>query len=628
MLKMKRILFIYKGLAYNQPKFYSSTIWNPNGIVIANSSIIGTNPYGMFINKNDIIYVIGRSNTTIYIWMNNSLNPTTSISTNPLSPFAIFVTSNNEIYTGPRNTPYTVNVWTVNGSYNQSIVAYATSQSYGLFVDINNTLYISLHDEHKIVSKSLQSSSSNVSTVVAGTGSSGNSPNSFNGPHGVFVDTNFDLYVADTHNDRIQFFQSGQQNGITIAGIGSLNVTITLNDPEQVILDFDKNLFIVDRGNDRIVASGSNGFRCILGCTGSSGSTNDKFLYPVSMAFDSCGNIYVADYSKHTVQKFLRLTNDTSLTSYNQPTFCSNPTWNSNATTFANNYTIGGDPHALYVDTNNTIYAVNRAKGQILIWMNNSSVPDIVLYTQLSSSSYSIFVTTDGDIYVDDSNSIKKIVKTNSYTNNSILIANVSSIIYGLFIDINNTLYCSMYNQNQVVKKWLNDNSSAMITVAGNGSAGSASNSLTNPFGIFVDINFDLYIADRGNNRIQLFQLGQLTGITVVGSTSTTPTISLFVPMYVILDRNKYLFVSDSSNNRIIGSDENGFRCVVGCSNSPGSASNQLNFPRSIAFDSFGNLFVADRVNNRIQKFTLSSDLCNSKIRITHKNIRHFYFII
>jgi len=305
--------------------------------------------------------------------------------------------------------------------------------------------------------------------------------------------------------------------------------------------------------------------------------------------------------------------------SYNQPIFPTNSTWNQNATTFANSGQIGSEPCGLYIDTNNSIYTINCDNGRILIWMNNSNDPNLILYTQLSSYACSIFVTTNGQIYVGDFPSIKQIIQfSNSYSNQTTTIANVSSYyISGLFVDLNNTLYCSMDYGHQVVKKSLNSNSSTMITVAGNGSVGSTSNLLNKPNGIFVDTNFDLYVADSNNNRIQLFRLGQLNGITVAGNTSPNLTISLNWPTNVILDGNKYLFITDCGNHRIIGSDENGFRCIVACSGSAGSGSNQLNIPLSIAFDSFGNLFVVDYDNNRIQKFRLLSNLSNSKRKTT-----------
>ena len=92
----------------------------------------------------------------------------------------------------------------------------------------------------------------------------------------------------------------------------------------------------------------------------------------------------------------------------------SNSTWNQTATTFAS----GTNPYALYIDTNNSIYTINKNNGRILIWMNNSNDTNLILYAQLSSSQCSIFVTTNGQIYVGHSNSIKQIIQfSNSYSN-------------------------------------------------------------------------------------------------------------------------------------------------------------------------------------------------------------------
>ena len=123
--------------------------------------------------------------------------------------------------------------------------------------------------------------------------------------------------------------------------------------------------------------------------------------------------------------------------------FVSNSTWSPNAATFANSFTIGTDTLGLYIDTNNSIYTINRDNGQILIWMNNSNDTNIILYTQLSDSR-SIFVTANREIYVGDYLTIKQIIKSNSnsYSNQTISIANVSFLsIYGLFVDLNNLYY-------------------------------------------------------------------------------------------------------------------------------------------------------------------------------------------
>jgi sugar lactone lactonase YvrE len=160
-----------------------------------------------------------------------------------------------------------------------------------------------------------------------------------------------------------------------------------------------------------------------------------------------------------------------------------------------------------------------------------------------------------------------------------------------------------MGSEHRVVKKSLKDpEMTSVIVAAGTGSEGSAFNELNVPWGIFVDVNFDLYVADCFNDRVQLFQSGESNGITVAGSTSPNPTIDLSCPIGIVLDAEKYLFIVDSLNNRIVGSSLNGFRCLVGCYESD-SQSNRLNEPISFSFDRSGNIFVADQLNSRIQKF-------------------------
>src|SRR6218665_922176 len=47
-----------------------------------------------------------------------------------------------------------------------------------------------------------------------------------------------------------------------------------------------------------------------------------------------------------------------------------------------------------------------------------------------------------------------------------------------------------------------------VITVAGGNSSGSGTNQLSNPHGIFIDANENIYIADLANHRIQKWVLG------------------------------------------------------------------------------------------------------------------------
>lgn len=295
--------------------------------------------------------------------------------------------------------------------------------------------------------------------------------------------------------------------------------------------------------------------------------------------------------------------------SYNQPTFSVLSAWSGSAITFATANTVGGAPYGLFVDMNNTVYVANRASSLIQVWSDGSIIPTRNITWGLSYP-YSIFATVNGDIYVDNGYTNNRVDKWPLNGTNSSSAMYVTSECYGLFVDISNNLYCSMYNVHQVATKSLNSNSSMWIVAAGIDCLGSGSNQLYYPRGIFVDTSLNLYVADCGNNRVQKFPSGQLNAITVAGSAAT---ITLSCPSGVILDGNGYLFIVDSYNHRIVGSSSNGFRCIAGCSTVAGSLSSQLIYPSDLKFDSYGNIFVTDRDNSRIQKFILISNITYRK---------------
>ncbi|CAF4050578.1 unnamed protein product, partial [Adineta steineri] len=452
--------------------------------------------------------------------------------------------------------------------------------------------------------------------VAAGTGISGVESNELSNAMGIFVDVNLDLYVADCGNNRVQLFPSGESNGITVAGSGSPRQTIELNYPAGIILDAEKYLFIVDRKNHRIVGSDLNGFRCLAGCYGK-GSQSNQLNYPSSLSFDRSGNMFVADLDNGRIQKFL-LMNDTFALSFNQPKFCPTATWNPTGITFDNQWIVGQYLRAIFVNTNNTIYVIGKENNTIVMWQEES-VNTTKIISGNFTESQSLFVTLSGDIYIDDGINNRGVQRWSVEINMFVVVMNVNSTCYGLFVDINDTLYCSMAFHHQVVKRSLNDPLIVSNNVAaGTGIDGSASNQLDSPEGIFVDVNLDLYVADCGNHRVQLFQPGESNGTTVAGSTSLNPTITLECPSGIILDAEKYLFIVDHRNHRIVGSGLNGFRCLVGCYGK-GSQSNQLNFPSGLSFDRSGNMFVADTSNRRIQKFKYLNRFCANTSSVLQK---------
>ncbi|CAF4804178.1 unnamed protein product, partial [Rotaria socialis] len=94
------------------------------------------------------------------------------------------------------------------------------------------------------------------------------------------------------------------------------------------------------------------------------------------------------------------------------------------------------------------------------------------------------------------------------------------------------------------------------ITVAGiTGYSGTSADRLTNPFGVKLDEANTIYIADRGNNRVQRWPTGASSGTTVCGQSSGTSGVALNClnnPGNVEVDSNGNLYVTEIFNYRVL----------------------------------------------------------------------------
>ena len=287
--------------------------------------------------------------------------------------------------------------------------------------------------------------------------------------------------------------------------------------------------------------------------------------------------------------------------SYNLPKFCANASWNPNATTFLNQSSSVISPYHIFVSKSNSVYIGDQFAKKIQVWIdgNAGSIRNI-------SAGYIFFVSDNDDVYVHnlDQTRVERWQQNGTGVDSVMYLSNTCD---GLFVDINNTLYCTRSSVNEVVSKSLNDATNAFKTVAGTGCTDFSPYGLNGPSGIFVDLSFRLYVADSNFNRIQLFQPGDMNGTTVAGYPTTA---ALNHPIGIALDTDGTLYIVDSENHRIIRSGASGFWCVAACTNTQGSAPNQLHAPTTLSFDTYGNIFVADFTGTRVQKFFLSAGSC------------------
>lgn len=287
---------------------------------------------------------------------------------------------------------------------------------------------------------------------------------------------------------------------------------------------------------------------------------------------------------------------------------CPFASWYPHGVTFSNITSTGGNPFDIFIDKNNTIYVAADDLRQIKIWpARDDSSWDTHEYDWIGKPK-TIFVTINGDIYVgDDKGTIHH--RTSNWSSLGALM-HMNGSCSNLFIDMNNSLYCTLKEAHQVVKISQNDSAQSSTMIAGTGTAGSKANMLHSPHGIFVDKDFALYVADCHNNRIQKFPFNKYNATTVAGM-EAVDFIKLSCPIGVVLDADGYLFITDHNNHRIVRSGPFGFRCIIGCSNSRGLQSHQLNRPRTLRFDNQGNIYVTNLDDGRIQKFYLATNSCS-----------------
>jgi len=160
--------------------------------------------------------------------------------------------------------------------------------------------------------------------TIAGNGTNGFSGDNgsatnaeFHTPSGLAYDFRGNLYVADTYNNRIRKIDT---NGIitTVAGYGAsyysgdggYATNAALASPQGVTIDSNGNLLISDTGNNRIRRVDTNGIITTMvgsrggGYSGDGGAATNCELYnPFNVSTDSKGVLYISDAQNNRIRK-------------------------------------------------------------------------------------------------------------------------------------------------------------------------------------------------------------------------------------------------------------------------------------------------------------------------------------
>lgn len=190
----------------------------------------------------------------------------------------------------------------------------------------------------------------------------------------------------------------------------------------------------------------------------------------------------------------------------------------------------------------------------------------------------------------------------------------------GVAVDPAGNLYIAD-SGNQRVRKV--DPGGIITTVAGTGGYGSYREGipaveayLARPYGVAVDHRGNLYIADANNHVVRRVDPGGV--ITTLAGTfgpgfngDGIPAVNalLLGVTGVTVDPAGNLYIADTGNSRIRKVGPDGIISTVAGTGEGGyngdqipAADAHLAYPTSLAFDTAGHLYIADRLNNRIRK--------------------------
>lgn len=172
-----------------------------------------------------------------------------------------------------------------------------------------------------------------------------------------------------------------------------------------------------------------------------------------------------------------------------------------------------------------------------------------------------------------------------------------------------------------------------ITTIAGTGSGGfladgilATNSTLSDPFGVFVDPQGNIFVADAVNARIRIINpLGVINTFAGIGTSGFTgdsgPANASRIagPLDVTGDEAGNIYIADSNNHRIRRVASNrAISTFAGTGVGVFSADNilatasSLNFPSGVAIESNGNVLIADSSNNRVRRVTVVTGLINT----------------
>jgi len=496
----------------------------------------------------------------------------------------------------------------------------------GIAADRQGNVYFSDCDNHRV----RKVDAHGILITVAGTGSAGfsgdNGPGAaaqLNLPYGLAFDRSGNLYIADLGNNRVRklspdgTISTGAGSGVKGSlGDGGPAQSAQLASPRNVAVDGAGNLYISEFEGHRIRKVTADGRIATVAGTGLAGyggdgglATDAQLSFPAGLAVDYAGTVYVADSQNQRVRQIAASGVIMTVLGSDPGTALSTPTA----------VAVDGAMTLYVVDGNPAVRAYSSAHrwftvaGTAVAGVQGDGGP---AWAAQLEAPHDVTVNPAGDLLIADGLRVRKVAPTQVITTiagDGYLHAvgdggpALQAVLFqpsSVALDFSANLYIADRGT-QRVRVVASDGSIA--TFAGNGAAGydqdqipAAAAALNAPWGIALDLAGNLFIADTGNSRIR--------EVDVTRRIATYATGGLAAPRGVCVDRNGAVYIVDTLNHRVLRTARGGAASAVAGTGVPGDSGDggpaqlaQLNQPGACAVDSRGNLFIADTLNHRVR---------------------------
>jgi len=478
----------------------------------------------------------------------------------------------------------------------------------------------------------------------------------FNRPAGLALDSNGNLYVADSGNRRVRRIDAVTRTIETVTGAGQRGssgdggpaASASLSSPWAIAVDTSERIYIADPENhsvrridpvtgiiEKVAGSGNWGY------SGDGGpATQATFKFPSGIALDTVGSLYVADTWNHRVRRVDPWTGWIE-------TFTGSDGSGYSGDEGAASEAALNTPRGIAVDARGSVYVSDTRNERVR--RIGAATGIITTVAGSGSSGYSgdgeagttaqlarpagLAVDATGNLYIADrSNHRVRRIDSETGTITTIAGSGLPALSWNggsadeaqmdapASLALDSAGNVVFIDSNRV---WKLNAAGLIEKLAGTGMSGdlgdggpSSEASFAYPQGIAVDAVGNVYVADTWHHRVR--RIDAATGVieTIAGTGEDGDSgdgglasdARLSRPEGVAVDAAGNVFVADTNNGRIrrIDSSTGAIETFAGTSSggkwvSGGLASEtQLRSPSAVAVDGEGNVYLTDRSDNRV----------------------------